>query len=91
MARDPRVLGVALRRIVLRQGARFRIVEAADVALVDGFHAFEPDGALRWTDGDAALPTAMFAGFNGDTELLLDIGATTQYPLVGEPARTVAA
>ncbi len=91
MARDPRVLGVALHRVVLRQGTRFRIIEAADEGLGDGFHAFEPGGTLRWTDGDADLPAALLAGFDGAAELVLHVAATAQYPLDGEMLQTASA
>ena len=64
-ARDPRVLGVALRRIEIRRGPRLRIMEAADPALADGFHVFEPDDNLRWTNGDGGLPAALFDGLDG--------------------------
>jgi hypothetical protein len=92
LTRDPRLLGVALRRIALRQGTRFRVIEAVDAALTEGFHPFEPLDGLRWTDGEAALPTALFEGFDGPVELVLHIGATTRYPLVGaSEARAAAA
>jgi len=86
LARDPRALGVAVRRIVLRQGARFRIIEAADPLLRDGFHAFEQEHGLRWTDGDAAIPVRVFAGFAGALELVLQLGAATRYPAPGVAA-----
>jgi hypothetical protein len=79
VARDPRLLGVALRRLVVRQGARFRTVNADDPALADGFHAFEPAGGLRWTDGDAVVPKALFADFTGTLEVVLLLGGTTRY------------
>ena len=90
-ARDPRTLGVAVRRIVLRQAARFHIVEAADAALSDGFHEFEPAIGLRWTDGDAGLPATLFRSLKGPAELVLHIGGATQYPLFGDTGGRVAA
>jgi hypothetical protein len=81
LARDPRVLGVAIRRVAVRQGTRFRVMEAADQALGEGFHEFEPHNGLRWTDGNAAVPATLFDGFNGALELVLHVGGTTQYPL----------
>jgi hypothetical protein len=81
-ARDDRVLGVALRRVAVRQGTRFRTLEGADTSLSEGFHEFEPANGLRWTDGDAVLPTALFDGFAGPVELVLHIGCTTCYPLL---------
>jgi hypothetical protein len=79
LARDPRVLGVALRRLALRKGTRFRTIEAKDDRLTDGFHAFETDNRFRWTDGDAAIPTDLCAGFTAPLELVLHIGCTTRY------------
>jgi hypothetical protein len=78
-ARDPRALGVALRHMVLRQGARLAVVEAEDARLVRGFHAFEPDVGVRWTDGEGVLPAELFHGFSGPVELELHLGGTTQY------------
>jgi len=83
LARDNRVLGVALRRIALRQDTRFRVIEAADATLTEGFYPFEIAGDLRWTNGDAVLPEALFEGFNGPMELVLHLGGSTQYPLFG--------
>lgn len=79
LARDPRLLGVALVRLVLREGNRFRIIEATDARLVRGFHDYEPDCRVRWTNGDAVLPGDLFEGFGGATELVLHLGGTTQY------------
>jgi ELWxxDGT repeat protein len=84
LARDPRVLGVALKRITLRQGRRLRVTEAADPILAEGFHGYEPANKLRWTDGDARLPAMLFKGFDGPMELLLHVGGAAQYPLLGE-------
>jgi hypothetical protein len=56
MARDLRLLGVALRRIIIRQGTRFRVIEADDARLTHGFHVFEDSNGFRWTNGNAALP-----------------------------------
>ena len=80
LARDPRVLGVALRRLVVRKGTRFRVAEANDDRLTDGFHAFEAGNGLRWTDGDAAIQAELFAGFTGPLELVLQIGGVARYP-----------
>ena len=86
-ARDPRCLGVGIRRIAVRQGTRFRVATAGDAGLTDGFHRFERETGLRWTDGDAALPAALFAGFAGRMELVVDVGATTQYADDGSASR----
>jgi hypothetical protein len=78
-ARDPRCLGVAVKRIVVRQKSRFQKFDANDKRLVEGFHAFEADGNFRWTDGDALLPPEMFTGLTGPIEVVLHIASTAQY------------
>jgi hypothetical protein len=84
VARDPRVLGIALRQLALRRRKQFRVIEAADRRLAEGFHAFEPQAGLRWTNGDAELPMAMFHGFAGAMELVLHVGCTSTYLLEAE-------
>jgi hypothetical protein len=79
VARDPRELGVALWRIVLRQGPRLRLLEAEDAALAEGFHGYEADGQLRWTDGDALLPRALYDGLHGGFELELHVACSARY------------
>jgi hypothetical protein len=61
IARSPRSLGVALRRVTVRHGAKFMLFDAGDERLTTGFHAYEADGHLRWTDGCAELPAKAFA------------------------------
>ncbi|WP_158924315.1 Hint domain-containing protein [Acidisphaera sp. S103] len=80
LARDPRRLGVALRRIDVRQGTKLRIIEADDTRLDQGFHAFEEDNEFLWTNGDATLPAEIFAGFTGPLVVELTVAATTRYP-----------
>jgi hypothetical protein len=87
LARDPRCLGVALRRIIVEHGVRIRAAEADDPRLSDGFHAFEPDNGLRWTDGCAAVPAEIFAGFGGGFSIVLQLAATAGYPDEGEALR----
>jgi Domain of unknown function (DUF4347)/Hint domain len=101
LARDPRPLGVALRRIVAcqrNQGeAHFAFIEATDPRLVEGFHAFEPSEGpwcgpvtgYRWTDGNAVLPIASLTGFTGPFKLVLHLGGMTQY-IAGPKARLAA-
>jgi hypothetical protein len=79
LARDGRCLGVALRRIMLRQGARSRVLQADDARLADGFHSYETDNGFIWTDGDAALPADLPAAFAGPMELVLFVASTAQY------------
>jgi hypothetical protein len=91
LARDPRVLGVAVRRILLWDGPRVDLLEASDERLADGFHGYEPDNGIRWTGGDARLPDGLFAGRQDrSVQLDLHLGGTTPYPLP-EDAGTRAA
>jgi T5SS/PEP-CTERM-associated repeat protein len=86
-ARDPRCLGVAVRRVAVRQGTRFRVARAGDAMLAEGFHPFEAASGLRWTDGDAVVPADLFAGFTGRVELVVHVGGTTRYVEEGVIAR----
>jgi T5SS/PEP-CTERM-associated repeat protein len=79
LSNDPRCLGAAVRRVAVRQGTRFRAIEASDPRLADGFHAFERGEGVCWTNGDAAVPAALFEGFDGPIELVLHLGGTTRY------------
>jgi hypothetical protein len=79
LARDPRVLGVALRRIVLRQGSWSAVADAEDERLTEGFHHYEAALGLRWTDGEATLPAALFDGIEGSFELDLELAGSTRY------------
>lgn len=79
LARDARILGIALRRVTVRRGTRFRTIKANDARLSHGFHRFEPENGLRWTDGDAGLPEEIFAGFTPPLEVVVQLGATTRY------------
>jgi hypothetical protein len=88
LARDPRSLGVAVRRITVRKGTRFRTLGAHDTRLSGGFHAFEPGTGLRWTDGDAAVPVELFAGFTGELEFVLQLATTGHYLDEGDVRRT---
>jgi hypothetical protein len=87
LGRDPRMLGVALRRLVVRKGTRFRVTAAKDDRLRDGFHAFEADSGLRWTDGDAAIPAELYDGFTAPLELVVHVAATTRYLADGAAQR----
>jgi hypothetical protein len=90
LARDPRVLGVAIRSITVLAGARYRVIEAADDRLREGFHGHEPEFDIRWTDGEARLPADLFDGFDGTTELILQVEATTRYVASAECQRGAA-
>lgn len=83
VARDPRVIGVAVRQVMVTQDRRLKLIEADDPSLVDGFHGFEPDNGFRWTNGDAAVPMALFEGLDGPIELYLRVGMTALYAAEG--------
>ena len=78
-ARDARPLGVAVRQMTLVQGARQRTLDADAASLDDGYHAFEADSRIRWTDGDAAIPAALFHGIDRFALLIVLLGGTTRY------------
>ena len=82
LVRDPRPLGVAIRSITVRAGGQSTLVAAADERLTDGFHGYEPDDDLRWTDGLGSLPSTVLA--DGCREIVLHIAGTTQYLLEGD-------
>ena len=79
LARDPRPLGIAIARIMVRQGSQLRLIDSDDPALVEGFHTFEADNGFRWTDGDACVPLVLFSGLVGHCELVLHVGCTARY------------
>jgi len=79
LARDPRSLGVAVRRVLVWQGWRVTVIEAADPSLTGGFHAYEADNDFRWTDGDALLPLPPTV--TGACEVELRVAGTTRYEL----------
>jgi hypothetical protein len=79
LGRDPRSLGVAVRRMVVRQKTLAQNFDADDKRLVEGFHVFEADPNIRWTDGDAVVPESLFDGFIGPLNLTLRLGGKTSY------------
>jgi hypothetical protein len=91
LARDPRSLGVAVKRVQVCRGRHLVQIGADDDRLVDGFHGYEADDRLRWTNGDAGLPTALFSRFSGPTELALNLTGRMTYPLFFTRLEQVAA
>jgi hypothetical protein len=63
-----------------RQGRHVRALSAGDARVADGFHGYERREGLRWTDGDARLPAALFAGLRGPIEITLRLAGRTAYP-----------
>ncbi|HLJ05034.1 MAG TPA: Hint domain-containing protein [Acetobacteraceae bacterium] len=80
LARDPRPLGVGLRQIMLSGPLmQPRVVRASDPRLTNGFHAYEAENDIRWTDGDATIPAVLLAPLMGPVVCTLELGAATQY------------
>jgi hypothetical protein len=91
LSRDSRPLGVALRRLVVRQDTTFVIVEADDGRLTEGFHSYERTDNLRWTNGYATLPAEVLSHFSGRIEIVLHLGGSNRYVLYSNAATSVAA
>ncbi len=79
VARDPRLLGVALRRMALWRGRHVQVLEAEDAALQQGFHAFEAENGFRWTNGNALLPASLLDGADAGALLELHVACTARY------------
>jgi hypothetical protein len=90
LVRDPRVLGIALRRAVILAGGRHRVIEAVDDRLVEGFHQHEPQLDIRWTDGNATIAAELFDGFDGQVDLMLQVEGSTLYFAAAERAAIAA-
>jgi hypothetical protein len=89
LARDPRLLGVAVRQFVLLDPRRAYTAQAA--VLSDGYHDYEPADDIRWTTGNAAIPASLFAGMSGPGVLIVELGPTTRYlDEAGEPGLKAA-
>ena len=84
-SRDPRLLGIAVRRIAILDGIAQRIVEAADTALRDGFHGYEPGEDIRWTNGNAGLPADLFSACSGPLDIEITTAGATRYLDEGVP------
>ena len=59
------------------------MTEAGDPILTDGFHDYEPAGRVRWTNGNAGLPDALFAG-GAVTSIDIYVSGSTLYPFEAE-------
>jgi hypothetical protein len=77
--RDHRALGVAVRGLALVHLTLHRTIQADDIRLVEGFHGFEANDAIRWTIGDAVVPAALFDGMSASAVLWLHLGGSMQY------------
>ena len=88
IARDPRSLGVALRRIEIQCGVKRATIPASDPRLTEGFHAYEADDDQRWTSGDAELPTALLPPYlGGSVKLVLTLGSAMRYSITQPRSR----
>ena len=56
-----------------------RTADADNPVLTEGFHAFEPDNAWRWTDGEARLPAELVRFGAGPIELIVAVASTAIY------------
>jgi len=72
---------------VLAQSQKKRSIAADAESLRDGYHAFEPEDRIRWTNGDAAIPAELFQGVRGPCMLMLYLGGVTRYLDDGEERR----
>ena len=87
ISRDPRSLGVALRRIEMQRGKARVAIDAGDSRLTEGFHSYEPDAGIRWTNGCATLPADLVPGGRGALKLVLTLGGATRYLELGAAVR----
>lgn len=78
---DWRQLGVAVRRITVRDSAGLTEIPPDHPGLTGGWHAVERDAVTmwRWTDGDAVLP---IPPRDGPAVVEVQVGATMRYAIV---------
>ena len=87
LARDPRVLGVAVRKVVAFGGGISRTLPFTDPLWQAGWHAIEAENGWRWTDGNAAVPAALFEGIDGAIGLEITVGSFARYRVEARPVR----
>ncbi len=93
LARDPRLLGVAVTRIVAFGAGGSGVLWPHDPNLQAGWHALETDNRWRWTNGSAEVPAALFAEIEGAIGIELTVASVAQYPHAtesGQPRAGVA-
>jgi hypothetical protein len=85
LEQDQRRLGVALRKILLRNHGVITIVDLEEKQLQAGFHGAEPTQRHRWTDGEAVLPRQLLAACGAGTVIELHVTCLPRYPLAVRP------
>jgi hypothetical protein len=85
LSRDSRPLGVAVRSITILVGLHRHLVKASDARLREGFHGYEPDEGIRWTNGNALLPADLFSDCGTAVDIELLISGATRYLDEGMP------
>jgi hypothetical protein len=78
---DPRQLGVAVRSLRLDNAELSITLSFASRLLDEGFHPAEDTQKLRWTNGDAAIPTRALIAFEGAFEITLELAEAMEYPV----------
>jgi len=74
---DQRRLGVAVREIIVWRGDQHRLIDLADRALTDGWHA--ADRGYRWTKGLAVLTDRIEAWLAGPVRLEVRLATALEY------------
>jgi autotransporter passenger strand-loop-strand repeat protein len=77
---DLRRLGVAIHALTLNGPELTMRLPFSSPLLTNGFHYPEPEGAHRWTTGNAVVPTHAMIAFQGAFELTLHVVGAMVYP-----------
>jgi hypothetical protein len=80
---DRRRLGLPISGLTIQRTGMPRDIPIDHPCLTTGWHDVERDGSAwwRWTDGDAVLPAALFAGGTGPMLIGLRLNGSMQYAL----------
>ncbi len=90
LGEDTRQLGYRVRALTLLCGGQQMPIPLDHPGLVQGFHQVEHNG-MRWTDGAASLPDAVFAVGNGPAELVVHGHAMETYSAALSEHKTLLA
>jgi hypothetical protein len=91
LSRDPRVLGVALTRIVLWRDGASTVIDADDPVLAKGFHAYETAEGSIWTNGQGEIPARFLQDGRTPDRVQVQVRMTTRYALAAPGALRRAA